>query len=305
MAAQRWNTFFRASDLINVSWPDGVPPVFMPEVPLLRGAVERLNTVPAERATLLRLLSVFRSECRNPSRTKGSNGVFVDSGANDGFWSLLAAAHGCEAVAVEPQPYCGRLIRAASDRSGVASRVHLRTAAFADRMPSTASRPCVPNAMCRGTASYAEGRVTDIRDSTYSVSNGTDCTLVPLTTLDRIVPPSKSVALWHLDVEGAELVALRSAKDLLATHRIHRILMEVDSMQRWRMNVDTKPRPSIDRTLFEVRTALSGWKCTSVCTNEPYELPLHFKWGGESICSNVYCTAPERGVGDGIIRDTI
>ena len=32
--------------------------------------------------------------------------VFVDSGANEGTWSLLAAAYGCFSLAVEPQSTC-------------------------------------------------------------------------------------------------------------------------------------------------------------------------------------------------------
>ena len=165
-------------------------------------------------------------------------GVFVDSGANEGTWSLLAAAHGCTAVAIEPQPYCAALLRAASERSGFNELIHLHNNAFVDN-PKNATKLCVPLDMCRGTATYTNGQVTDIRSKDFSVPKGTHCVEVPFVTLDELVPPGSSVDLWHLDVEGAELVALRSARKLLLERRILRIMMEVDSMQRWRLHVRT------------------------------------------------------------------
>ena len=254
----------------------------MLDIPLMRLAVERINAVPEEYATLLRFLSIFRKVCH-----ANDGATFVDSGANDGFWSLLADVHGCNAIAIEPQPYCAQLIRAAGERSGVMSRVQIHTVAYTDN--ATSLTPCVPVNICKGTASYAEGKVTDIRDKTYSMRDKEGCLPVPLVTLDELVP-SKSIELWHLDVEGAELAALRSARRLLAERRIRRIMMEVDSMQRWRMNIHNRLR--IDETLAEVRSIFAGWDCTSVCDDKPYRLPVHFQWGGQKKCSNMYCIAP-------------
>tara|TARA_B100000945_G_scaffold310293_1_gene302060 strand:+ start:139 stop:1056 length:918 start_codon:yes stop_codon:yes gene_type:complete len=279
-----WKSFFRVNQVLNVSWPHKVPAVFMPDIPLMRVAIARMNTVPEESATLQRFFSIFGSVCRG----SGGRAMFVDSGANEGFWSLLAAAHGCTVLAIEPQPYCARLIRAAGERSGVMSNVQLRTMAYAEN--TSGQKPCVPVGICKGTASYAQGKVTDIRDSAYSVQVGEECFPVPLVTLDELVP-SEFIELWHLDVEGAELAALRSARKLLAERRIRRIMMEVDSMQRWRMNIHNKLR--IDESLAEVKAIFEGWNCTSVCDNQPFRLPSHFQWGGAKICSNMYCVAPD------------
>ena len=47
------------------------------------------------------VFAVVSTSCINSPR-----GVFVDSGANEGSYSLLAAAAGCDAFAVEAQPLC-------------------------------------------------------------------------------------------------------------------------------------------------------------------------------------------------------
>ena len=41
------------------------------------------------------------------------HGVFIDSGANEGAWSMLAASMGCHAIAVDPGPACVRRLHAA------------------------------------------------------------------------------------------------------------------------------------------------------------------------------------------------
>jgi hypothetical protein len=93
-----------------------------------------------------------------------------------------------------------------------------------------------------------------------------------------------------LPATGAELVALRGARQLLQEQRIRRILIEVDSMMRWRLNVRGKPK--IDKTLEEVINIFEGWRCFNVCDRSPYTFPRHFVWGGASGCSNVFCLAP-------------
>ena len=291
MAAEA--TFFRVDNALNISWPRAVPHVYLPDLPLMHTALDRMRTVPEEKATMRRFMHVFRTVCR-----VASGGVFVDSGANEGTWSLLAAAHGCTAIAIEPQPYCARLINSAAEHSGIAGRLQLHTKVYADVTISKTSpmspRPCVPLDTCRGTASYSKGVVSDIRDTRFSVRRHTECLVVPFVTLDGLLPAggnaTPSVELWHLDVEGAELAALRSARRLLAERRIRRVMMEVDSMQRWRLNVAS--RMTIDETLAEVRAIFEGWRCTTACDGSAYAFPSHFRWGGPAQCPNVYCVAP-------------
>ena len=238
-----------------------------------------------------RFLTVFSSICRR-------GGVFVDSGANEGTWSLLAAAHGCNVIAIEPQPYCGRMIRESAKQSGLQDRLTCHMRAFSDNW-NTSLQPCVPLDICRGAATYRGGAVTDIRDSRFHVRAQASCEVVPFLAIDQL---NTTIDLWHLDVEGSELAALRSAKRLLSERRVLRVMIEVDSQPRWRLNVVGRDgtRPKIDKTLAEVRGIFNGWSCTSACDGTAYSFPTHFAWGfhgsTESLCSNVYCVAP--GVDD-------
>ena len=50
--------------------------------------------------------TVLRSTCAAAGGLGQRRATFVDSGANEGFWSLLAAQLGCDVIAVEPQPAC-------------------------------------------------------------------------------------------------------------------------------------------------------------------------------------------------------
>ena len=274
------NTFFRIDEVLNASRGWHLQPIFMPDVAWLHSAVRR--TCQEEYATLTTFLRLFEQFCPH-------GGTVVDSGANEGTWSLLAAAHGCTTYAIEPQPYCTQILSASATRSGL--QIDQKMVLFAEYEDGLKS-PCVPVDTCRGTASYTRGTVTDIRDKGWTPLTSSACQTVRMATLDELIPATASVDLWHLDVEGAELVALRSARRLMGEGRIKRVMMEIDSRQRWRMNI--KDKMTIDATLAEVSAMFRGWKCVTACDHgKPFVWPTHFTWGDKrDACSNVYCVAP-------------
>ena len=74
--------------------------------------VERMvtQTMDCELFMLRIFASIFRRECGR-SQSMAARHVIVDSGANEGTWSVLAGSHGgCSVLAIEPQPSCARLI---------------------------------------------------------------------------------------------------------------------------------------------------------------------------------------------------
>ena len=76
---------------------------------------------------------------------------------------MLAAAHGCKVVAVDPQPLCIRLLGAAANRSGLARSMELHNSVIApDAMHSGAM--LVPTDQCHGTAEFkaAKQEVSDV-----------------------------------------------------------------------------------------------------------------------------------------------
>ena len=117
--------------------------------------------------------------------------------------------------------------------------------------------------------------------------------------LDELKDPRTFVALWHLDVEGAEIPVLRSAVKLFATRRIERILFEV-SLKRWgRFGIASK-----QAGLNELRAIFAGWTCTYACNGRPFpwtpvprfQVYCAPPWNEHSDLGwglfDVYCVAP-------------
>ena len=92
------------------------------------------------------MLSVFRSAC----------GSGLSRRANDGAWSLLAGASGCDVVAVEPQPLCTRLLHEAVR----ANMMHARVAVYENTLSTETYESQVPNDRCGGETQFLlDGRL--------------------------------------------------------------------------------------------------------------------------------------------------
>jgi hypothetical protein len=88
--------------------------------------VERMlsQTLDCETFMLRCFLAVFR-DC------KAGHSFFVDSGANEGLWSLLAASFGCRVLSVEPQPGCAALVQRGVHLNNLTRRIHVINRALA------------------------------------------------------------------------------------------------------------------------------------------------------------------------------
>uniref|UniRef100_A0A7S3W140 Methyltransferase FkbM domain-containing protein n=1 Tax=Emiliania huxleyi TaxID=2903 RepID=A0A7S3W140_EMIHU len=79
----------------------------------------------AELKTFPLMEQVLRVSC-------AQEGTFVDSGANEGSWSLVAASYGCKVIAVEPQPHCTQLLQTGVNaNAGLGGRVRVVNAFLA------------------------------------------------------------------------------------------------------------------------------------------------------------------------------
>lgn len=170
------------------------------------------------------MASILRSVCP-------AGGVLVDSGANDGAWSLLAASMGCTAVAIEPQPFCVGLLNAAAQENGptLSSRLKVVNAILA---PITSRHhPGVPTDTCIGEMqALPDGRTTSAITHRPMGLGRSNTTSVPVVSLDALVEDTLAdnhVDLWHVDTEGAELLVLRSAARLFASRLIDRVILEL------------------------------------------------------------------------------
>ena len=197
-------------------------------------------------------------------------GLFVDSGANDGAWSLMAGVAGCRVIAVEPQPQCTRLLRSAVRVNGLSERVSIHQSILAARPIETQ----VPTDRCGGDTQFLpDGRVTtafgwDERRFNRSLATAPRAT-VRSASLDDLLQRGRDVPatvdLWHIDTEGAELVVLRSAAAALSAARVRRVLIEVRT-DRW-VKFGVPQRAG----LAEARQLFSKWRCVNACSNAPFD----------------------------------
>ena len=251
--------------------------------------------------------AVLRSACAG-----GGDPTLVDSGANEGTWTLLAAAFGCHAVAVEPQPLCVRELR----------RTLARNAALKPRVtihqnmlwPHVTSALFRTSGSCSGDASFvpeSDGANSSSFVRSTSRHGGAVPGRVHSRSLDAIfgahVRRSAQILLWHVDVEGAEMRVLDSASSLFAAGRIERVLVELMA-ERWaKVGVRLESGLAVGRRLF------AGWACVVTCTGEPFRWrePLYGSPARRRRCDerlqgkpwvlfavDVYCVHPKSIDGD-------
>lgn len=185
--------------------------------------------------------------------------IFVDSGSNDGFWSLLAARHGITAVAVEPQLRCLQYLAAAAKRNDLP--VHLHHHFLSPSQEATVAQ--VRTDDCWGaTQILRDGSASD--EFNRSVPEGAQYTAVTSVSLDTLLGATTSdakVLLWHIDTEGAEVDVLQSGALLFAQNRIDRVLIEWLPSRWHKFNVSAAEGLSVARRIF------TGWQCRDMCKN--------------------------------------
>jgi len=146
------------------------------------------------------------------------SGKVWDIGANCGVFALAAAGLGAEVLAVEPDPFLSALLlraRAANPQA----KLEVLTAAVADQWGVAtlviASGGRAANALSRFAGAYLPFGRSEAQ------------ALAPTLRLDDLLAVS-TPSLVKIDVEGAEILALRGASRLLAEVR-PTLLMEVAS----------------------------------------------------------------------------
>ena len=286
-----------ASKALHLTLPLAPMPIFMPEHNIINATV--VGQVGfAEWWIREVFLKIFRT-CNQHKRPF----VFADTGSNEGTWTMLAAAHGCHVIAADPQPLCLSLLNAGVKRTGVASHVETHNRVLAPADMSNGSM-WVPNDQCHGTSEYLP-HLKRVSDTTMAgrgiLGRRTTRQEVWPISFDEMVGPSRVVDLWHLDVEGAEVTVLRSARRLFSERRIRRVMLEFIPFRWVSQNV------KITKGHDELKALFRDWKCTVVCPNAPehHEQPFTFDtkdtfkhvWvqtprGRRMICENIYCVDP-------------
>jgi len=157
---------------------------------------------------------VYLAGCYEPAlvdylkQRLGPEDIFVDIGANTGIFSLTAAQLGAEVISVEASPMNCRLFRRNMQANGLESRITLINAAAGNRDGKIRLFDNLFNGMWSSTVPKV---FWYLRPLTKSV-------MVPEIKVDDIVSDEsrKRVRLVKIDVEGAELRAIRGLRRLIA-----------------------------------------------------------------------------------------
>jgi FkbM family methyltransferase len=153
-------------------------------------------------------------------------GMFIDIGANVGYYSLLAKSRvgrRGRVMAFEPNPEIAARLRKNMDLSSV-GEIEIHEAALSD-VPGTAAFVCPRN------GSHGWGSLV--------AQPGWDGQIIAVETavLDEIVPENVIVDAIKLDIEGAEYLALRGARETIRRCRPY-ILMEINAAVSEAFQVD-------------------------------------------------------------------
>ncbi|CAL8462169.1 g1700 [Coccomyxa elongata] len=157
--------------------------------------------------------------------------LVVDIGANFGYYSLYAAAHGCRVIAWEPVPKFRSFLEYGVQLNGFQGVVHVRAAAVADKNGETYTLQ-VPQRGIWGTASIGGGNI----DRSIDNEGAYDFIEVKGERVDSVV--QEDVLMMKLDVEGFEPTAFQSSKGILDSYKVENVIMEYspgvyDVGERW------------------------------------------------------------------------
>lgn len=280
-------SFFDLGKHLNLRPPIGTHngTLWATDLPHVRAQLEWV--LSHERWLLHDFLSVFQRRCLSVGAT------FVDSGANDGLWTLLAAAHGCHVLAVEPQPLCHASLRVALAKNGFGpAQVELLNLGLAP----TPQNFTLPSSWCSGTTRLrADGRYERYSGSRplRAPSDGNTAgvhvataRLDELASLRADATPQRHIVLWHLDTEGAELPCLQSASRLMRERRIERISLEFDKFAILHLGsyglphlastaVHGRVPPQANQPALEAYGALlDGCRCVVACTGAAFNFSV-------------------------------
>jgi FkbM family methyltransferase len=150
----------------------------------------------------------WEDEIASHVRHLGPGDLFVDVGANVGYFSLLAASRGADVIAFEPDPECCVQLDANALINGYA--IDARRLAISDEKGE--STLYLAPAENRGGSSLKTGKGPSLP--------------VPTDTLDAQLDGRKPT-LVKIDVEGAEVRVLRGARALLSSNAPPDIICEV------------------------------------------------------------------------------
>ncbi|MEQ1747631.1 MAG: FkbM family methyltransferase [Saprospiraceae bacterium] len=188
---------------------------------------------------------------RHIARLGKSGGMLVDAGANYGYFSLLWLAQNSknQCVAFEPAPDNLRPLSANMERNNLSRRITVVPNALSDQSGT------VPFSLENTTGQTGWGGIARQSDSATIH--------VPAVALDDYWAknfPDVRINVLKIDVEGADTLVLKGARQLLAAHRIGHVFFEVNRVRMERLEI--LPNQAIDLLMA------CGYRTEQIAPNE-------------------------------------
>ena len=159
-------------------------------------------------------VAVLKNRCLRPD---GSPALFLDVGANFGWYSILAASMGCRVLAFEPVPQFRAFLEYNVHLNGLGNLVQI-TPNVVSNVSGASLTLIVPSNGIWGTAGI-DGLNIDknVQGSHQKI------TTTSMTVTDAV---KEDVLLMKVDVEGFEWSVMKGAAGLLSSYNVENIIME-------------------------------------------------------------------------------
>ena len=163
---------------------------------------------------------------RHIMRLAWDGGLFVDVGANMGYFSLLwvGANTSNTAIAIEASPRNINLVENNIARNGFSDRIALVPKAVGDR---------------DGDVSFDLGPAGQTGWGGMTFTAGEGSVVVAVARLDGLLGDGE-IAVLKIDVEGADTLVLKGCERLLRSKRIRKIFFEQNARRMAALGVDPR-----------------------------------------------------------------
>ena len=157
---------------------------------------------------------IFKDRCIYPD---GSRSLFVDVGANFGWFSILAASMGCRVLAFEPVPHFRAFFEYNVHLNGLEKLIEIRSN-IVSNVSGLDLTMVVPSNGIWGTAGIDGLNIDKNIPGSYKTITTKSVTVSELVKVD--------VLLKKIDVEGWEFSVMKGAAGLLSKFNVENIIME-------------------------------------------------------------------------------
>ena len=158
---------------------------------------------------------IFKKGCLRPD---GSPALFVDVGANFGWYSLIAAKMGCRVIAFEPVPHFGAFFEYSMHLNGLSDKIIILRN-IVSNVSGSEVEMVVPSEGIWGTAGIGGHNI----DNNIKGSKNERINIQSIRLEDLI---QQDVLLMKVDVEGWEWSVMKGAAGLFSLFNVENIIME-------------------------------------------------------------------------------